>query len=75
MMTLNYHVLSGITGDRMLYKIKTIAVYEIECDDHADAIRRYNEGLWDSSDVVDDDAFEVGYTDKKGEYHDITPRR
>lgn len=55
------------------FKIKTIALYEIECDDIADAIRHYNEGMWDQQDIVEDDAFELGYVDDHGEYHDITP--
>ena len=53
----------------MLYKIKTITIYEVELDSPEEAIRYYNEGLWDHNDMTDDDAFELGYVDETNEYH------
>lgn len=57
----------------MIVKIKTIALYEIEVDDIPDAIRHYNEGMWDQQDIVEDDAFELGYIDENNEYRVILP--
>lgn len=57
----------------MIVKIKTIALYEIEVEDIPDAIRHYNEGMWDQKDIVEDDAFELGYIDENNEYKVILP--
>lgn len=42
------------------YIIKSVCIFEIEADNDQEAIKAYDEGLWNQDDIVDEKAFELG---------------
>ena len=42
------------------YIIKSVCIFEIEAKNDQEAIKAYDEGLWNQDDIVDEKAFELG---------------
>lgn len=54
-----------------LYTIKSIVTYEIEASNDHEALKIYNEGSWDYTDMVDETGIELGIIKSNGDYHTI----
>ena len=51
-----------------IYIIKSVCISEIEADNDQEAIKAYDEGLWDHNDMIDEKAFELGKLSDNEEY-------
>ena len=50
------------------YIIKSVCIFEIEAENDQEAIKAYDEGLWNQDDIVDEKAFELGKLSDNEEY-------
>lgn len=50
------------------YIIKSYCTFEVECKNDRDAIKTFNNGLWDNSDLVNEEGIEVAKINDSGEY-------
>ena len=56
----------------MRYIIKCYTTYEIECNNDQDALKLYNNGLWDFTDQTDEQPIEIGKINSEGEYQTVS---
>ncbi len=50
------------------YIIKSVCIIEIEAENDQEAIKAYDEGLWNQDDIIDEKAFELGKLSDNEEY-------
>ena len=50
------------------YIIKSVCIFEIEAENDQEAIKAYDEGLWNQDDIIDEKAFELGKLSDNEEY-------